>query len=474
MGSTAREKWAARHTFILVSAAAVAATLFFSWSQVTVRALFGRGAVGFSLISVFGGMDKIGALVDYVKGPLTIGETRLIFFLLLAVVLAALVFMALALIFRKRKVSELLACAGFLISGIMAAASIVLASAARDAINTAGKSSSAAVITIFPYLMLIFSAIAVIILITLMIRRFDRFYFFLNKYKFLYVLVVPAYVFTIVFAFLPMAGLVVAFKDYAIMKGIFASPWAGNFGFAHFKELFTMKPVIDSISTTVIVSLLNMAISFPAPIIFALLLNEIRAGIFKKVTQTISYMPNFLSWISVIGLCVVFFNDYGPLNDLLRLFNPDKARVLFLSQQRDFLPFLLILNLWKTMGFQAIIFLAAITGVDTQLFEAASIDGAGRFKQVWHITIPAIMPTIMVMFILGIGGILSSNFELVWGLKNPYINFETIDTIVYQYGIQQRGYSLTTALGLTRGVLALGLTIFVNQISRRVADISVF
>jgi putative aldouronate transport system permease protein len=210
------------------------------------------------------------------------------------------------------------------------------------------------------------------------------------------------------------------------------------------------------------------------PIFFALLLNELRGVFFKKFVQTVSYMPNFLSWISVIGLAMVFFGDYGPFNDLLSFFNPDRQRVLYLSKNNLFLPFLLLLNLWKNMGFQSIIFLAAITGVDTQLIEAAAIDGANRFQRVWHVILPAIAPTISIMFILNIGSIFSSNFELVFGLQNAFIDFETIDTVVYKYGLLQRGYSLATAVGLTRGLVALLLTVTANWITRRIGNTSVF
>ena len=304
--------------------------------------------------------------------------------------------------------------------------------------------------------------------------KIKRFFLILNRYKFLYLLTIPAFVFTILFAFVPMGGLIVAFKDFDIWQGFWGSPWAGNYGFEHFITIFTFKPLLDSILNTVLLSTLNLAISFPAPIIFALLLNELRIGIYKKIVQTVSYMPHFLSWISVIGLTMMFFSDFGPLNELLSLINPERDRVLFLSHQEYFIPFLLGLNLWKTVGFQAIIFLAAITAVDPQLFEAAAIDGASRFRQTWHITLPGITPTIVVMFILSIGSILASNFELVFGLQNPFIDFETIDTIIYKYGLQGRRYSLATAVGLARGLLALGLTVGVNSIAKKVNETAVF
>jgi len=296
----------------------------------------------------------------------------------------------------------------------------------------------------------------------------------LMKYKFLYLMVIPALVFTAVFAYLPMTGLIVAFKDYDIWLGIFDSPWAGRNGFAHFINLFQNQAIRASIWNTLYLSTLNLLISFPAPIIFALLLNELRLVIFKRVVQTISYMPHFLSWISVIGITMVFFSEHGPLNEFFNLLNPGRSRQLYLMRNDLFVPILVFLNLWKTMGFQSIIFLAAIAGVDPQLYEAAAIDGASRFRQAWHVTIPAIMPTIAVLFILAIGGIMSSNFELVFGLQNPFIDFDVIDTVVYRHGLLQRGFSQATALGLTRGLIALFLTVIANQICKKLGDVSVF
>lgn len=305
-------------------------------------------------------------------------------------------------------------------------------------------------------------------------RRKGDFLVRLNKYKFLYLMTIPAIAFTMIFAYLPMAGLVVAFKDFDIWAGIFGSPWADRGGFAHFIAVFQNQAIRASIWNTLYLSTLNLLISFPAPIIFALLLNELRLAIFKRVVQTISYMPHFLSWISVIGITMVFFAQFGPLNEFLSTINPDRTRRLFLAENDLFVPILVFLNLWKTMGFQSIIFLAAISAVDPQLYEAAAIDGASRFKQAWHVTVPAIMPTVSVMFILQIGSIMSSNFELVFGLQNAFIDFEVIDTVVYRHGLLQRGYSQATALGLSRGLIALFLTVVANQICKKLGNVSVF
>ena len=304
---------------------------------------------------------------------------------------------------------------------------------------------------------------------------FIKLFRYIYKYKFLYLLVIPAMGFTLVFAYVPMAGVIVAFKDYNIWLGIWDSPWAGNNGFAHFIAIFQNQAIMQSVGNTLMLSLLNLAISFPMPIIFALLLNELRQVIFKRVVQTISYMPHFLSWISVIGITIVFLSPFGPMNQILSIFIPEHDEsTIFLTSQDLFVPLLVFLNLWKTMGFSSIIYLAAITGVDPQLNDAAAIDGANRFKQIWHVTIPSITPTIAIIFILSIGGILAANFELVFGLQNVFIDFEVIDTVVYKHGLLQRGFSMATAVGLARGLIALLLTVIANQICKRLGNVSVF
>jgi putative aldouronate transport system permease protein len=186
-------------------------------------------------------------------------------------------------------------------------------------------------------------------------------------------------------------------------------------------------------------------------------------------------MPHFLSWISIVGLCYAFFSDYGPINDLLCIiFGQSRERVLYLAKQEFFVPLLLMLNLWQSTGWGSIIYLAAIAGLDPLLYEAAAIDGASRFQQVRYITLPGISTTAAIILILSVGGIFGSNFELVFGLQNAYINFETIDTVIFKHGIQQRGYSLATALGFSRGMIALVITIGANYMSKRVNDVAVF
>lgn len=296
----------------------------------------------------------------------------------------------------------------------------------------------------------------------------------LKRYLPVYILIIPAFILTFIFAYIPLGGLIVAFKDYDMFKGFINSPWAANWGMHNIISIFRNEDLMHSISNTVLLSVLNLAISFPTPIILALMINELKLGPFKKTAQTISYMPHFMSWITVVGLAMVFFGEYGPVNDALKLiFGENRTRVLYLSKQVNFIPILLGLSLWKTVGWSSIIYIATMSSIDPQLYEAAVIDGAGKWKQVLYITLPGISVTIILLFVLNIGGILNSNFELVFGLKNAFIDFETIDTIIYKNGLQQRSYSITTALGFVRGLIGLGLTLLANAVSKKINDVSI-
>ena len=291
----------------------------------------------------------------------------------------------------------------------------------------------------------------------------------------IYLLILPALIQVIVFCYIPLTGLLTSFKNYDIFKGFWQSPWAGQYGMANIISIFQDHDLMASIGNTVLLSVLNLVVSFPTPIILALLINELRVGFFKKTVQTISYMPQFLSWISVIGLVMVFFGEYGPINDLLNLiFGADRTRVLYLSEQKNFLPLLLGINLWKTLGWSSIVYIATISSIDPQLYESAMIDGAGRWKQMLHITLPGLSLVTILLFILNIGTILTSNFELVFGLQNAFINFETIDTVIYKNGLLQRSYSVATALGFVRGMLGIALTLGANFLSKKINKVSIF
>jgi len=288
-----------------------------------------------------------------------------------------------------------------------------------------------------------------------------------------YFLLVPAIVSTLIFHYVPLFGLITAFKEYNIFKGFWNSPWADQHGLKYIISIFTMKSLRDSIGNTLMLSVLGLLIGFPSPIILALFINELKNGLFKKAVQTVSYMPHFLSWMSVIGLTIVFFSEYGPINDFINIFYPERVRQLYLAKQQNFVPMLLGLGLWKNIGFSSIVYIATISSIDPQLYESAMIDGAGRLRQTWHITIPSLTVIMVLLLVLSLGGLLSSNFELVFGLRSPFIKFETIDTIIYSHGLIQRGYSMATALGLVRGVIAMSLTLGANLLSKRINGVSI-
>lgn len=288
---------------------------------------------------------------------------------------------------------------------------------------------------------------------------------------FLYILVLPAIVMTIYINYMPMLGISVAFMDYDLFQG-FSSPWIG---FGNFIELFKLPMFTDSIINTVYLSVLNLIIVFPLPIIFALLLNEIKCSPFKRVVQTVSYLPHFLSWIAIIGMAQSVYSSYGVINDLrVMILGEDAERIRFLSSQSFFVPNVIILSVWKELGWSSIIYLAAISGIDPQLYEAAHVDGANRFQQSIHITLPSILPTVVMLFVLKIGGLFRDNFDLIYGLQNPYIDFETITTITYKQGISAGNYSMATAISLFQGVVGYVLVALANSFSKRINDVALW
>lgn len=285
----------------------------------------------------------------------------------------------------------------------------------------------------------------------------------------LYLFLIPGLVLTAVFSYAAMPGLLIGFMDYDYFLG-FKSPWVG---FANIIEIFTTPDLNSAIVNTLILSLLNLVVVFPLPIIFSLLLNEIKNGFFKRFTQTVSYLPHFLSTISIIGLATSIFSEYGVINDIKLFINPDSQRTLYLTLQNLFVPNITMLTVWQTLGWSSIIYLSTIAGIDPTLYEAAVVDGAGKFKQCIYITLPSIMPTVVLLFILQIGNLFKSNFDLVYGLQNPYINFEVISTVIYKQGITNGKYDISTAFGFVEGFISLILIFTANFFSKKVNDISI-
>lgn len=294
----------------------------------------------------------------------------------------------------------------------------------------------------------------------------------IKKHMFIYILLLPALLATLVFSYFPLPGILMAFKEYDIFKGFFRSDWAG---LKYVKEVFQIPMLTGSIWNTLEINVLSLIVCFPAPIILALLLNEIRNTMYKRVIQTLTYLPHFLSWIAIIGIAYSFYAVNGTLNDFrVLLLGKDTVREMFLAKQSLFIPNVLILNVWKETGWSCIIYIAAIAALDIQLYEAAVIDGANRLQQLLYITLPGILPTAMILLILKLGQLFASNFELIYGLQNPFISFEVIATVVFKNGIQQGNYSLATALGFMQGLVAFLLTVTANKISKKASGIALW
>ncbi|WP_455619880.1 ABC transporter permease [Eisenbergiella sp.] len=290
----------------------------------------------------------------------------------------------------------------------------------------------------------------------------------------LYVLMTPALLWLIVFAYMPMYGILIAFKDYKGKMGILGSPWAQPI-FKHFISFFSTSIASQVISNTVILSLLTILISFPVPVIFALLLNQIKNDRRRKVVQTISYAPYFVSNVVVVSIISVICAPSGFVNTIIKALNGGNA--LYLTSAAEYFRMLYIVsNIWQTMGFSAIVYIAALTGISQDYYEAAIMDGATKLKRILYIDIPLIMPTIIIMFILSIGNIMSIGYEKVYLMQsgtNTAVS-EIISTYVYKVGLQNAQFSFATAVGLFNAAVNFVILLIVNAISRRTADISIF
>ncbi|WP_429144106.1 ABC transporter permease [Anaerotaenia torta] len=285
------------------------------------------------------------------------------------------------------------------------------------------------------------------------------------KYKALIIMMLPAMVFFAVFCYTPMYGVVLAFKDYSISKGIMGSDWIGLY---YFNRLFSSSRFWEVIQNTLIISILKLVIGFFPPIIFALLLNEIQTKWFKKLTQTASYLPYFISWIVMAGIIREIFSANGVINQLVTSFGGQAQ--IWLSKKDYFRTILVSTDIWKGFGWGSIIYISAITSIDTQLYEAASLDGAGRFQKILRITLPCLIPVITINLILAMGGVLNAGFDQIFNLSNASVKSvaDIIDTYVYELGIQKRDYSLSTAVGLFKSVIAMFLVVSTNFVAKKI------
>lgn len=292
------------------------------------------------------------------------------------------------------------------------------------------------------------------------------------KYKSIYLMVIPVLLYYIIFCYKPMYGAVIAFQDYSVADGIMGSPWVGM---KHFKD-FVMEPdFLRLIKNTLAISIYGLIFGFPAPIIFALLLNEIRQKKFKRLVQTASYLPHFISIVVICGMISNFVSRDGFISILFARIT-GREPVAMLSNKAYYLPIYIISNIWQGMGWDAIIYIAALAGVDASLYEAASIDGAGKWKQLLHVTLPSIIPTIIIMFILRIGSVLNVGYEKTLLLYNPliYERADIISTYTYRLAFSGQQWSYTTAIGLFNSVINFMLVVIVNKICDKVNGTSLW
>lgn len=282
-----------------------------------------------------------------------------------------------------------------------------------------------------------------------------------KKYRVLLFMLVPAFIYFTIFHYLPMYGVLLAFKDFKITEGILRSPWAGV---EHFGKILNDSYFYTVLKNTIIISIYKLVFGFPVPIIFALLLSEISSAKFKKLVQTVSYLPHFISWVVLAGIFFTIFSLDGPVNAIVKLFGGDP--MLYLADDRYFRSILVITSIFQGFGWGSIIYFAAISNIDPQLYEAAVIDGAGRFKRIFYISIPMLVPVIAIMLILSMSGILDAGFDQIFNMYNVkvYNVADIIDTYVYRKGLVEMSYSYATAVGLFKSIVALILIVAVNKI----------
>ncbi|OPH56319.1 protein lplB [Paenibacillus ferrarius] len=281
----------------------------------------------------------------------------------------------------------------------------------------------------------------------------------------LFIMLIPVIAYYILFKYWPMGGLVIAFKNYNFADGIWNSPWVGM---KYFKLLFSSASTLQIIWNTFWLSLLSLLVGFPVPIILAVLLNEVRKSWFKKWVQTIVYLPHFFSWVIVSGIVLsLFATDYGSINKVLKLLHIEP--ITFLYESHSWIAIFVGSGVWKEMGFSTIIYLAALTTIDPSLYESACMDGATKWRQIWHITLPGIRHTIILLLILAMGRVMEVGFDQVYNLQNSAVAdvSEVISTYIYKIGLGSSQFSLTTAMGLFESVISCSLVLIANQIARK-------
>ncbi|MDF2926931.1 MAG: protein lplB [Paenibacillaceae bacterium] len=302
--------------------------------------------------------------------------------------------------------------------------------------------------------------------------RLSRLWRDLRRDRFLYLLALPGILFFIVFKYIPLGGVVIAFQNYSPFAGITGSEWVG---FEHFERFFSNPEFLTLFRNTIAINLMSLIFFFPLPIVLSLMMNEVRSVVYKRVVQSVVYMPHFLSWVIISGLTFLLFaKGEGLVNKLLEALGA--SRIDFLTNSNLFWIMLTIQSIWKECGWGTILFLAAMAGIDPGVYEAARMDGANRLRQMWHVTLPAIRSVIVVLLILRLGHMMDVGFEQVFLMYNGAVSevAEVFDTYVYRMGIQQGQFSYSTAAGLFKSVVGLTLVVISNWASKKMGEEGVY
>jgi putative aldouronate transport system permease protein len=293
----------------------------------------------------------------------------------------------------------------------------------------------------------------------------------LIKERYLWLMALPGIVYFLLYKYIPMLGIVIAFQKYIPSKGFLQSDWVG---LDNFQRIFDSPEIGRYFMNTVIISFYQIVFAFTVPIVIAILLNELKFEFFKKIVQTMLYLPHFLSWVVVAGIFYLLFQSDGQVNHLLASWGMQPINIL--SNEDNFRGMLVLQVIWKESGWGTIIYLAALTGIDPELYEAAKIDGAGRLKQIVHVTLPGIRSTIIILFILRLGTVLDVGFEQVYLMLNSTVSEvgEVLDTYVYRMGVVNGNFSFTTAVGLLKGIVGMILIVGANKIARTFGEKGVY
>ena len=294
---------------------------------------------------------------------------------------------------------------------------------------------------------------------------------YIRRYWQLYLLLLLPMLYLLIFKYIPMIYIQIAFKKYSIVQSVWKMPLAANHGFQYFIQAFADRDFRNALRNMVVLNLLDLVIGFPIPIIFAIVLNELPFQRFKKFTQTVAYMPHFLSWVIIYGLALqLFAPSTGLINVILN--NMGRESVPFLNDSAHWVATYIFLGVWQSFGWNSIVYLAAIAGINRDLYEAAAVDGAGRFQRIWHITLPGIKPTIVILLIMAIGNIVGSNFDRPYALQNNLVMdwANVIATYVYRRGIKGLQFSLTTAVGFFQSVVGVFFLLGANWLSRKLGE----